>query len=294
MNVLVIGASGFIGSSLVGQLSVRNRVLGTFCNRAVRGLVRLDMRNIGEIEDVARSFHPHVILVSAANPNVEYCEEHRDETWETNVKGTENVAKIAQRVEAKLVYFSSDYVFDGKDGPYGEGDTPNPISAYGKQKLASEELVRQMLEDHLVVRTTVVYGWEAEEKNFVMRMIRRLRNGHSMRVPNDQVGTPTYVDNLAAAVTELIEKDKQRTYHIVGPDLLDRYSFAKVVAEVFSLNPELLIPVPTSELGQKARRPLKAGLKTAKAQRELETQLVGVREGLATVKRNLERTSIDV
>lgn len=294
MNVLIVGSSGFIGNVLLEEFSKKHDVLGTFCTHPVDGLKHLDITDKKEISNVVTSFNPDIILHAAANPNVEYCEDHRKESWEVNVNGTENMAKVTKKVGAKLVYFSSDYIFDGKDGPYSEEDVPNPINVYGEQKLASERLIQGLLKDYLVIRTTVVYGLERLEKNFVMIMIKKLENNQSMKVPNDQVGTPTYANNLAIAVRELVEKNKKGIYHIAGPDLIDRYSFAKIVAEIFSLNPELLISVPTSQLGQVAPRPLKAGLKIDKAQRELETRLVGVREGLKMMKEDLKRRELHI
>lgn len=288
MRVLIIGASGFIGNLLLEEFSKAHDVLGTFYNHPVDNLVHLDVTDKSEVDDIVNSFKPDVILHPAASPNVEYCETHPEETRRVNVDGTANVVLTAKNIGAKLFYFSSDYIFDGKNGPYSEEDKPNPINVYGEQKLASEKLIQEDLKDYLIIRVTVVYGWERQGKNFVIRMIHTLKNNQTMKVPNDQVGTPTYVNNMCKAVRELVEKDKVGIYHVVGKDLMDRYSFAKVVTDVFSLNSELLIPVSTRELGQKASRPLQAGLKIDKAQKELETELVGVREGLKMMKKDLE------
>ncbi len=294
MRVLIIGASGFIGNILLEEFSKTHDVLGTFYSHPVDNLVHLDVTDKSEVDNVVNSFKPDVILYPAANPNVEYCEIHPEETWRVNVDGTANIVVMAKNIGAKLVYFSSDYIFDGKNGPYSEEDKPNPINVYGEQKLASEKLIQENLEYYLIIRVTVVYGWERQGKNFVMWMIHTLKNNQTMRVPNDQVGTPTYVNNMCKAVRELVEKGKVGIYHVVGKDLTDRYSFARIATDVFSLNSDLLIPVSTSELGQKASRPLQAGLRIDKTQKELEIELVGARRGLEMMKIDIERRSVQI
>jgi len=183
------------------------------------------------------------------------------------------------------VYFSSDYVFDGTAGPYSEDDPPSPTSAYGRTKLAGEEVVREIAADHLIVRTTGVYGWEQQGKNFVMRLIRELGDGRTLKVPTDQIGSPTYASNLVQAVRELLQHRKVGTYNIAGCQLVDRYHFALAVARVFGLRADLLTPVSTAELGQDAPRPLQAGLKVDKAKREITTPLLGYEAGLEAMKK---------
>jgi dTDP-4-dehydrorhamnose reductase len=289
MKVLTIGASGFIGGELLEEFSKAHDVLGTFYSRPAEGFVHLDVRDKSKVEELVGSFKPDAILYLAANPNVEYCEDHPEETWQINVNGTANTLEIAEKLGAKFVYFSTDYVFDGKAGPYLENDTTNPINAYGRQKLASEEIIKKNLVNYLIIRTTIVYGWENTGKNFIMQMINALKEGRVMKVPKDQFGTPTYVKNLCRAVRELVEKDKTGVYHISGNDLIDRYKFAQNVASVFSLDKDLLIPISTSEFKNKAHVPEKAGLKVEKARKELKTELLGVKEGLELARKDIRK-----
>ncbi|MCK4320995.1 SDR family oxidoreductase [candidate division WOR-3 bacterium] len=293
LRILIVGASGFIGYHLFEEFSKHHQVLGTFYNHPASDFIHLDVKDKVEIDEVLTSFLPDVIIYPAANPNVEYCETHPEETWEVNVKGTANTLEIAKKIKAKFIFFSSDYIFDGKEGPYLEEDNPNPINVYGRQKLASEELIKESLMDYLIIRTTVVFGWERNRKNFIMQMIHALKNGETMEVPEDQVGTPTYVKNLCLATRELIEKDKTGFYNISGKDLIDRYNFARIAATIFSLNENLLIPVSLSEFREGVPIPIKAGLKIEKAQYELETELLGVKEGLEIAKIDIERRIIN-
>ena len=222
MRVFIVGASGFVGRMMMEYLSKDHGTYGSFYSNPTEGLIHLDMTDQRAVRDILTSLKPDVIIHPAANPNVEYCEEHPIETWQVNVEGSKNIIEIAREIGAKFVYFSSDYVFDGTNGPYSEDDVPNPINEYGLQKLAVEKLIANSLDDYLIIRITVVYGWELHGKNFVMGLIKNLKNGEFMKIPCDQIGSPTYANNMVQAVKELIESDKTDIYHVAGTDVMDR------------------------------------------------------------------------
>lgn len=284
MRVFIVGASGFVGRIMFEYLSREHETHGSFYSNSVKRLIHLDMTDLKAVKDILTSLKPDVIIHPAANPNVEYCEEHPKETWQVNVEGSRNIIETAREIGVKFVYFSSDYVFDGTNGPYSEDDVPNPINEYGLQKHAVEKLIKNYLEKYLIIRITVVYGWEPRGKNFVMGLIKNLKNGDFMKVPYDQIGSPTYANNMIQAVKELIEADKTGIYHVAGTDVMDRYTFAKNVAEIFELDENLLIPVTTNQLNQKAKRPLKAGMKVDKVQKDVSIRLMSVRNGLEDMK----------
>jgi dTDP-4-dehydrorhamnose reductase len=147
-----------------------------------------------------------------------------------------------------------------------------------------EEIIEKELSEFLIIRTTVVYGWEREGKNFIMQMLRNLNKGVPMRVPLDQFSSPTYAQNLADAVRDLVCANEVGIFNIVGSEVINRYEFAKIVCDVFSLDANLLIPVRTSELNQKAKRPLRAGLKIDKVNRLIRTPLLPPYQGLQKMK----------
>ena len=286
MKILIVGASGFIGSVLFEYFSKEHETYGSFFSNETAGLIYLDMTNEKSVKDIITSYKPDVIIQPAFNSNVEYCEDHPIETWRVNVDGSENLIKAARDIGAKFVFFSSDYVFDGTNGPYSEEDIPNPINEYGNQKFAIENIIKTHLDNFLIIRTTVVYGWEVHGKNFSMAMIKNLKSSRTMKIPYDQIGSPTYVNNMVEVIADLIDSDKVGTYHVAGINLVDRYIFAKTIANVFELDDTLLIPVLTAELGQKANRPLKAGMKTGKVKMAASTQLIGMEDGLEKMKTN--------
>jgi dTDP-4-dehydrorhamnose reductase len=232
---------------------------------------------------------PTLILLPAAQPNVDRCETEPVESERINVAGTRNVAAAAARAGARLVYFSTDYVFDGRAGPYPPDAATTPIQVYGRHKLAAETLIRETVADHLIARICGVYGYQAEGKNFVMALTRLAAAGQRMRVPSDQWGTPTLAENLADAIHELALSDHRGIVHPVGPDFLTRIDFARLAAEVFGYDTGFLDPVSTPELKQAAARPLRGGLDNRTTQALLRrTRLVGAREGLTTMRAHME------
>lgn len=288
-TMLIIGASGLIGSCLYETLKGDYQVTGTFFSYPQKGLIKLDMTKRNHVRQLMEELVPGVVFIPAAMPNVEACEENPGLCYQVNVEGVGYVLEAAAGVGAKIVYFSTDYVFDGSAGPYGEDEPPNPISVYGRAKYAVEQRVQQSRGPWLIIRTTVVYGPEQQGKNFVLGLIRRVKQGAVVKVPRDQVGTPTYAPNLCRVVKELVELGEEGIYHVAGPDLIDRYQFALEAAQIFDLDQNLIVPVTTAELGQKAPRPLAAGLKVDKVRALVTTPLTGVREGLREMKRVLKQ-----
>jgi len=289
MLTLIIGASGFVGNLFYEILSKKDKTIGTFYHRKsqVAGFQYLDIRDRKSVKALVRRIKPEVIILTAALTYVDYCEDHQKEAFEINVLGTRNVVLKADEVKAKVVFFSTEYVFDGEKGPYSEIDIPNPINYYGKTKLAGEKLIIDNLSDYLIIRTTVVYGYEKDGKNFIMQLIQKNKSGQIMNVPLDQYSSPTFRDNLVEATIELIQREKRGIYNVVGSEVINRFDFSILTAEILGLDKKLIIPKTTLELGQKAHRPLKAGLKIDKVKKEIETKLLSPKEGLEILKTQL-------
>jgi len=279
---LVIGASGQIGAHLLRQLQqVGQSASGTFYRSPRPGLFPLDLREEESVFALVRRLEPRVIYLPAGFTNVDQCEVDPGSAYAINVLGTWHAIRAANLVQARVVFFSSDYVFDGASGPYAEDEPPRPLSEYGRQKVLGELGVALNVRDYLIVRTTVVYGWEEQGKNFVQRLVASLQERKRVRVPYDQIGSPTYAPNLAAAVVELATSGAAGLFHIAGPERVSRYEFARAAAEAFKLDPALIEPVSTPELAQPAPRPLQAGLRIEKAQALWSARLLGYREGLS-------------
>jgi dTDP-4-dehydrorhamnose reductase len=285
MRVLIVGASGFVGSALRAVFG--SEAVGTYCNHPVDALVQLDIRDADAVRRLVSDVDPQLIIHPAAQPHVDWCEDHERESYDVNVAGTRNVAAAAYSAGARYVFFSSDYVFDGRDGPYREDAVPNPPNVYGRHKLDAEQAIAATLQDYLIVRVCGVYGFERAGKNFVMALLARGQRGEAMNVPSDQWNNPTYADNLAVAVKELALGSHRGILHVVGPEYIDRISFARLACEVFGVDSGFLRPKVTAELGQRAPRPLRGGLDSAKARALLTCALVAPREGLEQMKLRL-------
>jgi dTDP-4-dehydrorhamnose reductase len=289
MRALVIGASGQVGGALLEALRARgHEALGTYTHHLAEGLAPLDVTDRAAVERAVSAARPDWVLCPAGLTHVDYCEEHPADAFAINRDGALHAAREAGRVGAGFVFYSTEYVFDGERGPYAEEDPAHPLSVYGRSKWEGERAVLAETARALVVRTTVVYGPDRQEKNFVYQLIRNCRSGQGMRIPADQVSSPTYNVDLAQATVELCERDLGGVYHLAGDGVLDRFAFARLACEVFGLDPSGLTPVATATLGQKAARPLKGGLSIAKARGVLATPLRSPEAGLRAMRAALE------
>lgn len=278
---IVIGVSGMVGEHILNALDVReSQVLTTYNKTPVSSAEKLNIADKAEVDEIIQRISPDIIYLPAAITNVDYCENHLEESYNVNVIGVQNIVNASNSAGSRLVYFSTDYIFDGKNGPYDESTAANPISEYGRQKLEAEHYIALFAEDYLIIRTTVVFGWERQGKNFVYRLIKSLSNGVAVNVPVDQIGTPTYVNNLAQIAVQLSETSMQGVINVAGSRLINRYEFAKKAAAVFMLDENLIKSVHTDELYQPARRPLSAGLLTAKLEDASPIPIVDYEEGL--------------
>ncbi len=286
-KALIIGASGLVGNALYKTLSAQCQVKGTYCGYPSECLVRLDISNKPAVEKIIKDFNPDYVFLPAAMTNVDLCEDNKDVCMKVNVGGVKNVIDAVKSQSSKLIYFSTEYVFDGKNGPYSETDIPNPINAYGKAKLEAEKNIISELKNYLIIRTTGIYGWEPQGKNFVMGLIRRNRLKETVKVPLDQISTPTYVQDLANVSWKLANFEKCGIYNVAGISLINRLEFTNSIADEFGLDKKLINAVKTEDLKQKAVRPLNGGLKTDKISNELNIHMSSVAEGLKLMKRSM-------
>ena len=289
-KILLIGVSGQVGRALYDKLNADYEVFGTYWRRPVPFGRHLNIAEKIEVENLFAEIKPNIVVLCGALTNVELCETDQALAELINITGTRNVVEEVRKYKSKAIFFSTDYIFDGKNGPYSEDSPPNPISCYGETKLSGEELVRT-LPSHLIIRTTGVFSFEEKGQNFAMQVIKNCLSNKEMRVPDDQIANPILAENLADCVAELIEKEG--VYNISGKTLLSRYDFALIIAKVFLLDKNLIIPVPTSSLNQKARRPLNGGLKIDKIEADLATKLLSVEEGLVRMREIAEERMKD-
>ncbi|HMK39390.1 MAG TPA: dTDP-4-dehydrorhamnose reductase [Bacteroidota bacterium] len=297
-RVLVFGSNGLLGQK-VAELLVRGTpasvTLTSFESTPVRPMdpaeyVQADITSKKEVKGVVAHAEPDVIINCAAITNVDACETERETAWKVNVGGVEHIIEAARRTGAMIVHVSSDYIFDGKNGPYTEDDRPEPLSYYGKTKLASENSLRASGMNYLIARTMILYGFAPGVKqNFALWLIGSLEKQAPVRIVDDQFGNPTLADDLAYGLLRGVELGKTGIYNIAGRDIVSRHEFALRIARAFSLDPSLISTVKTAQLRQPAHRPLKSGLITLKAEVELGIHPSTIEQGLAVLKNQISR-----
>ena len=287
LKALVIGGSGMLGKALVDALVQAGfDTASTYHTRPYPTGLRLDIRDSAAVAECFDHVTPDVVFVAVMPAGgADYCETHPDEVAALNVDATRVVAEQCAAAGARIVYYSSDYVFDGTSGPYSEEDTPAPINVYGRTKLQAERLLDERCPDALIIRTTAVFDWDRTSPNFAMQVWDRLQSGQAMKVPSDQIGNPTLASYLAEASVRLVEQSETGILNVVGKDRVPRSELAKALAKATALDPDLIVPTPSADLGQVARRPLNAGLNTDKLERALGTEPPRLAESLRSFRR---------
>jgi len=264
---LIIG-TGLLGSRIVEIASNEFEIINTYNKNPVdlQSTVshQLDITNQKLTFRLIKELNPEYIIHTAAHTGVDYCEVHRSEAYSVNVTGTRNVSEASDEIGAKLVYVSTDYVFDGKKGMYSEGGMTNPINHYGKTKLEGEDVVKTVCEDWIIARTSVLYGWNPAKPNFVTWALDELMAGNRIRIVSDQFNSPTLADNLADMLIELIRRDEHGVFHTSGGERISRYDFVIKIAEIFDLNCELIEPITSDQLNWTAKRPADSSLDVSK------------------------------
>jgi len=284
--ILVIGAAGLVGRHVVAALAGRE-VVATFHRDPVPDGVSLDITDAAAVRALVDRSGPSAIVLAAADPYVERCEREPAATRRVNVEAALAVRDAAAEVDATLVVFSSEYVFDGTKGTYIEDDAVAPLNEYGRQKVDLERIARTVPR-HLVLRISGVFGKEPRRKSFVWQLVDRLRSGGTFDVPSDQLITPTDASSLAHVVVELLDRGASGTFHAAGPDVLSRIDFAHTVARAFALPIDRIVARPTAELGLLARRPERAGLGDAKLRALLGHGLARPADALAALAQTVQ------
>lgn len=277
MKVFIAGASGLVGSNCLKYFTEQAwDVKGSYFSYEVPGTVfynTLDPKDSKNFDIV--SWKPDVIVHCGAMTHVDKCEQEPEESYKQTVQSTINLLAVAKICNAKFVYISTDYVFDGIDGPYKETAPVNPLSVYARHKLEAEQLSLSELEHTLVLRVTNVYGDEARGKNFIARIIDQCENNQklTLKLPYDQYATPANAWDIARAMYLLLRDKKEGIYHIGSTDYLNRVELALRVLKYFPNAEYDLLPMSTSELNQPAARPLLGGFITLKFSSEYPTFL---------------------
>jgi dTDP-4-dehydrorhamnose reductase len=294
-RILIIGANGMLGQCCVDFYSNSNNTFELLSLSVEEqpvfndvDYITCDITNREQIKRIVYDFCPDYIINAAAFTNVDKSETEREQAWKVNVKAVEYIAEAARVIDAHLIHISSDYIFSGKNGPYSENAVPNPIGYYGRTKLASENALKISGSIYTILRTNVLYGTAPDSRpDFVKWIVESLRNKKNIRIVTDQINNPTFIDDLVQGISKIIEFGRTGIYHIGGREFLSRFEFTNIIADYFHLDKSLVTPITTEELKQRARRPLKSGLITLKAETELGYKPHLIPEALEEMKREL-------
>jgi len=295
MNIAIIGGNSKIASALI-RLLLKETTWNLYVysmslqkSSSERIVYKaIPYSDIKSWKEEFLSIRPEYIINTAAMTNVDACEEKKQEAWFANATFVEQLSRIALIIEAHFIHFSTDYVFDGKKGPYVESDQPRPISYYGKSKLAGENAVIHSHAFNTVIRTNVVYGFtNSDQQDFVKWVLNNADASKQMTIVDDQYSNPTLTDDLALAVKRIIEKKRSGIYHIGGNTQCSRLEFAMEIAKIFHLDTSLFLPIKTKALNQPAERPLMSGLINLKAHTDLGISFSTITEGLVRLRHQL-------
>ncbi len=268
MKTFIIGASGLVGGNCLEYFNAKNwENIGTYFSFKTDDTVFFDTLNLDNPDNFdVKKFQPNVIVHCGALTHVDYCETNEQESYEKTVLSTKNIVDLAVQLNSKLVFISTDYIFDGTNGPYAETDKPNPISVYGKHKLEAENYVLDNIKEAIVLRITNVYGDEIRGKNFVSRIVEQAQNNQhlTLKLPIDQYATPINAADIARCLYLLLNDKQNGIFNIASTDYMNRVQLALRILHYFPNASYDLIPLKTTVLNQPASRPLQGGLKNEK------------------------------
>lgn len=292
---MITGSNGMLGQRLVKYFKDNKGIELACCSIESKSFIPgveyspLDISDHKQVKKIIKDFYPDFIINAAGFTNVDECESSRELAWKVNVTGVENIAKYGLTSDAQVIHISTDYIFDGTQGPYDENSKPNPINYYGRTKLASENVLVSNQVKSAIIRTNVLYGpVEVGKPDFVRWVINSLNQGKEIRIVDDQINNPTYIDDLVIAIKTIVEFKKQGIYNIGGPELLNRLEFTYRISKYFKLNTGLIKQIKTEDLNQPAPRPHKSGLINLKAETELSYKPRSIEESFRLMKRELE------
>jgi len=290
MKVLVTGANGFLGHYLVQLLlSSKYDVIATgkgenhlpFLDHPHFFYYPMDFTDPFAVHDVFEKMQPNVVIHAGAMANVDACEQNQWQAYVTNVAGTLNLLANAEECTAHFIFISTDFVFDGKSGPYDETSEANPVNFYGKTKFEAEDAVKEYPFNWAIVRTVLIYGNNPTGRDNILTAVKKkLSIGETYSAVDDIMRTPTYAGDLAKGIASIIEKNKTGIYHLSGKDVLTPYQMAWNTARYLQLDVSLIKKVNAADLKLPASRPAKTVFILDKAKQELNYDPSSFEEGL--------------
>ena len=286
-KILIFGGTGLVGSTFINYSKDLFEISYTYNENPI-DFVHTSSSKINlllernKIPSIINRFNPDVIINTVAYPSVDFCETHHDLANELHVNVTKDIADVASKNNCKLIYLSTDAVFEGElNKKYTENDSPKPVNYYGISKLNAEKVVLKK-SNNVVLRTAVIYGWHAKSR-FTNWILDYLKENKPVDPFIDQFNTPTLVDDLAKSITKIIETDISGLFHATGKTCINRYEFAVKLAKSFGYNDKLVFPVTSKEKKQNAPRPNSTCLDSSKLESAINFQFSNIDNGISFI-----------
>ena len=296
-RILVTGSNGLLGQKLTDrlindegfELIATSKGLNRHPNTAGYEYAEMDVCDLQNVNQVLKRFKPDAVIHTAAMTNVDQCEDNKDLAWLMNVEAVKNLISACSEFDVRLIHLSTDFVFDGEDGPYAEDDEPNPVSYYGRTKLEAENLLKASAIKWAVIRTIIVYGivTDMSRSNIVLWAKGALEKGEPINVVFDQWRMPTLAEDLAECCVLAAARDAQGIYHASGKDFMSIIELVEKVAEFYNLDKSLIRPISSDSLNQAAKRPKRTGFILDKAIKDLGYNPHSFQEGLEMMSKQM-------
>ncbi|MEY4274888.1 MAG: dTDP-4-dehydrorhamnose reductase [Bacteroidota bacterium] len=297
-TILITGSNGLLGQKLVDLLSKEDNIQliatakgdNRLPNQEGYVYQSLDITDSQQVNEVFAAYKPQIVIHTAAMTNVDTCESDLEGCESLNVKAVEYIVEACEKQGSFLCHLSTDFIFDGADGPYDEEATPNPISIYGESKLKAEKIIQASSIRWAIARTVLVFGIvpDMSRTNIILWVKKSLEEGKQINVVTDQFRTPTLAEDLAMGCWLIAQKEAEGIFNISGEELLTPYEMAIQTAEYFHLPKELIKPADSSTFTQPAKRPPRTGFILDKAKRVLGYQPRSFNEGIALLAKQIQ------
>jgi len=286
MRIFIFGGSGRIGYRFFNNFQLEgHELVSTYfeSNLSEPNKVwkKLDISNKERVLEAVSEFKPELVIHSSALTNVDLCETNHNIANSINIEGTKNIVEACKMIRSKIVFISTAYVFDGKKTIYFENGNCNPATYYGKTKLFGEEIIKSSGLSHLILRTDQPYGWKEkwQKTNSVTRVLDNFENNQEVREVIDWYNNPTFIEDIVDVTKILLHRNLEGLYHVVGPDFINRYQWAQLIAEVFNKEKNLIKPFESKELNLPAKR-VNINLSNEKLFFDTGFKMKSVKEGL--------------
>jgi len=294
LKILITGASSLPGyRATLEALKRGHEVVGLYYTHPIpienEGLRKIPI-NISQLNDLRMLIFkekPDVIIHMAALGDVDLCEKDKELAWRTTVKPSMEIASITSKIGSFIIYLSTDYVFNGEKGNYGEYDIPNPVNYYGLTKLIGEIAFITSCPRYAIIRASSIYGFGPGRMNFAKYLVERLSRGEAVKALIDQYTSPTQVTLLGRAIVEIAEEEVEGIFHIAG-ERMSRYEFAVKVADALSLNKSLIMKAEMREMNWLAKRPRDSSLNCDETRRRIKTEFYLMEAALRMLREELK------